>query len=133
MVKLCCTLICVAFLVLLGCENNSVDRLQEKQQILSVVTGLIAAQPNCTANPTPAFSTLAQAGTTSRCATCHSGGSPSSGFDITNYSQVRGVTLPGDPRGSFLYQKATSGTMAPNSTITINNAIYCWILGGSHS
>ncbi len=125
--------VCAALIWTIHCENNSVDKLQEQQKVLSAVTGLIASQPNCTANPTPAFSTLAAAGTTSKCATCHSGGSPSSGFDITNYAQVSATTMPGDPRGSFLYQKVTSGTMVPNSSITINNAIYCWILGGSHS
>lgn len=80
----------------------------------------------------PAFSTLASAGTTSNCSKsgCHNTASSQQGLDITSYTSVKAKAVSGDPAGSLIYQKITSGTMAVNSNSTIAQAVYCWIKGG---
>lgn len=79
----------------------------------------------------PSFSSLAQAGTTNNCSSCHSGSSAQANFDVTSYSSVIARVQVGNPEGSLLYQKITTGSMKGNSTPSINQAVYCWIKGGA--
>lgn len=82
--------------------------------------------------PNPSFSSLAQAGTTNNCANCHGGSNPQANFDVTSYSSVLSRVQSGNPEGSLLYQKITTGSMKQNSTQQINQAVYCWIKGGAN-
>ena len=66
------------------------------------------------------------------CTGCHSGGGPSGGFDITNYTAAKSRIIPGDPANSLLYTKITTGSMKGYSTTTINNAALNWICGGGN-
>ena len=84
--------------------------------------------------PASAFSTLAGADTTGKCATsgCHTNASQQSGLDITDYNSAKGFTIPGNACASRIYAAITTGTMVGNSNGAINQAVYCWIAGGSN-
>lgn len=120
-----------------NCENNSSDQAAKDQQKLLIsalaVSGS-ATNPtaiNCS-DPAPAFSTLGAAGTSASCAKsgCHNTATAQNGLDMSNYSSVKQRTTTGNPAGSLLYTKITSGSMAGYTNGTINAAVYCWIKGG---
>ena len=87
---------------------------------------------NCTTSPS--FSKLAAAGTNVSCATsgCHTRATQQSGLDITDYNSTKAFTNPGNPCSSRMYTAITTGAMAGNSNRQINEAVYCWIAGGSN-
>ena len=87
---------------------------------------------NCTTSPS--FSTLAAAGTNVSCATsgCHTRATQQSGLDITDYNSTKAFTNHGNPCSSRMYTAITTGAMAGNSNRQINEAVYCWIAGGSN-
>ncbi|HNO25946.1 MAG TPA: hypothetical protein PKK94_23390, partial [Leptospiraceae bacterium] len=61
---------------------------------------------------------------------CHSGGSPSGGYDLSTYSGMK-TRVSSVPETSLLYQKITTGSMAVNSNTSFNQLVYCWIKGGA--
>lgn len=128
------------FLIFANCSEKKDDSsklaaiavLASRSVSGSTVSGLTQSSTFSCSVSNPAFSTLASAGTTSNCAKsgCHNTASSQQGLDITSYTSVKAKAVSGDPAGSLIYQKITSGTMAVNSNSTIAQAVYCWIKGG---
>jgi len=115
--------------ILAGCSYGSADKQKADTQLIS---SLLQCGPpkNCVITAaSPSFSTLALAGTTTSCTTCHSGANLNAGLDITSYSSVLARVRAGDASCSLLYQKITGGSMAGNSTPAINSAVLNWIQG----
>ncbi|MCB1179260.1 MAG: hypothetical protein KDK36_16890 [Leptospiraceae bacterium] len=117
------------------------EEKEDNTALLALVVLSRSTTSTYTANTTftcstsnPAFSTLADAGTTNNCAKsgCHNSTSKQQGLDITSYSSVLAKVNSGDPPNSLLYQKITSGSMSSNSTEAITKAFYCWIKGGAN-
>ncbi len=112
-----------------GCAYSGTDEKRNEQLLLTLATRCSAPAPCSPTAQSPAFSTLATAGTTSACSSCHSGATLNAGFDVTNYSAWVARISKGSASCSLAYQKITTGTMAPNSTSTINQAVFNWIQG----
>lgn len=89
---------------------------------------------NTTQRPV-SFDILQKAGTHAICAVCHSGPSPTNGFDVTDYNSTKARTLPGNPNGSLLFQMVRSGGPMNAYTSTrpcIVPAIERWIADGAN-
>ncbi|MCB1179147.1 MAG: hypothetical protein KDK36_16295 [Leptospiraceae bacterium] len=131
----------ILFLLILFFINCSNGKSSEKEyniflmgKILSElgITGTSSSTTNfnCT-NSSPSFSTLASAGATNNCSSCHSGSTLNAGLDITTRSSVLSRITTGSPENSLLYIKITSGSMKVHTTNSITEAVYCWIKGGA--
>ncbi|HMV41429.1 MAG TPA: hypothetical protein PK079_02920 [Leptospiraceae bacterium] len=128
-------------ITLFNCENKSSDEEEKKRLITGILintaTGSTSSASSSSSTAcsvsTPAFSSLASAGTTTNCARsgCHVGSSPQSGLDMTNYSSVLSRVSSKNPSGSILYQKINGGSMQQYTTSQITTAIFCWIQGGA--
>lgn len=71
-----------------------------------------------------------------KCLSCHSGGSPKGGYDVSTYTNVLTRVTSGNAANSLLYQRVLDGTMpkgSPNLTTTELNAIKTWIDGGAQN
>lgn len=68
-----------------------------------------------------------------RCAGCHSGAEPAADLDVTDYSQVMGYVVPGNPGESFLYEAVETQYMPPRKPLSAAqvNEIKQWILDGA--
>ncbi|MCE9501648.1 MAG: hypothetical protein K8R21_14280 [Leptospira sp.] len=127
---------------LMSCESKTED--ESMKQYIALYTILNSSRSGSNASGTttnitcnvaaPAFSSLAQAGTTTSCAKsgCHDTGTKQSGLDMSDRTTVVTRVISGNPDSSLLFQKVTTGTMAVNTTTNITNAIYCWIKGGAN-
>ena len=115
-------------IVILNCSQKK--KSPDYSSLYPLITGQ-STTPTCSA--TPSFSTLAAAGTTTNCISCHGiGGTAQALMDITSYTSVKSHVTIGNPNNSSLYAKITTGNMATYSNSSINNAVYCWILGGAN-
>lgn len=130
-----------------GCMSKSQDDIKKeylmqtlilnKTSFASASSG-VSSGSSCTSNfscaSSPSFSTLSAAGTTAKCATsgCHTSAAQQSGLNITDYNSTKAFTNPGNPCSSRLYTAISVGSMAGNSDSAINQAVYCWIAGGSN-
>jgi len=117
-----------------NCADNKYSDI-EKEKILQglVVQNLTGASGSgaITCGSSATFSSLASAGMTSRCASCHGSASPKGGVDVTSFSSVSAKVTAGNPEGSIFYTAIKTGSMASYSDTTLNNAVYCWIKGGA--
>ena len=127
------------FLFLWSCQNKSASDEERNNLLIGALlsrggggTAVAASSITCT-NASPAFATLAQAGVNSSCARsgCHSGASPQSGLDMTNYNSVIRYVTARNASSSALYSKINGGTMTQYSNQQINTAVFCWIQGGA--
>jgi len=137
-------LISIIPILLIGCMEKSNNQAQLaalaalSQSTRSSNTNTVPNTTACTSNynctSSPSFSTLAAAGTNDSCATsgCHTRATQQSGLDITDYNSTKAFTNPGNPCSSRMYTAITTGAMAGNSNRQINEAVYCWIAGGSN-
>lgn len=133
--------ILIVISTLVNCESKSSDDEEKKRLFTGILLNGSSATSTSTSTTssvscsvaTPAFSTLASAGTTSNCAKsgCHVGSSPQNGLDMTSYSSVITKVTAKNPSGSLLYQKVNGGTMQQYTTSQITTAIFCWIQGGA--
>ncbi len=91
------------------------------------------AQPTPPAtNSTPvSFSTTVQPILTQNCVSCHSG----QGVNLTTYSAVRNLVVPGNPASSTLYSVVAGGRMPPNGSLSQAQmqAISDWIYQGAQN
>lgn len=116
----------------LACSYNSATS-EEREIATNAIILAIATTPapaiSCDST-SPSFSTLGTAGFDSSCGRsgCHNG---TVRFNTANYSQVRGLTTPGNTNTSTLYSQIKGG-MAIYSNPTIDRAVFCWIQGGSN-
>ena len=125
--------IILILLLKISCSSNNADKENEKQALQSILLSQAIATSSRTTYPTcessaPSFSSLRSAGFESSCGSCHNG----TYFTATDYTQVKNLTVSGDPLSSKLFQKQSTGTMKIYTTTAIDRAIYCWIKGGSN-
>jgi hypothetical protein len=131
----------VLVMFIIGCFENKTEDKSKQLAAAAVLSQLgkstgttsSACTSNFNCTSAPSFSTLASAGTTTSCAQsgCHTTASQQSGLDITDYNSTRAFTNPGNPCSSRMYTAITTGAMAGNSNSSINQAVFCWIAGGS--
>lgn len=117
------------------CADNKYSDI-EKEKILQglVVKNLTGTSGSgaITCSSSVTFSSLASAGLTSKCASCHGSSGAKGGVDVTSYSSVTAKVTTGNPESSVFYNSIKAGgSMAAYSDTTLNNAVYCWIKGGA--
>jgi hypothetical protein len=70
-----------------------------------------------------------------KCTSCHSGATPSAGYDLSTYDGVMsgGRVIPYEPQNSLLLQKMKDGSMPPGGGLSSNDiaAVEEWILSGA--
>jgi hypothetical protein len=123
-------------LTLINCNYVSSSDKEKEIAERAILLNFLTARPTTTSARScevaaPAFSTLKTAGFESSCGRsgCHDG---TTRFQVTNYSQVRALTVPSNADNSLLFTKQSTGSMVIYTNPTIDKAIYCWIQGGAN-
>ncbi|TGK02547.1 hypothetical protein EHQ53_13890 [Leptospira langatensis] len=114
-----------------NCENSGADQKRDPHLFSLLASSSVTY---VCADPQPTFASLNQQGAiVSSCGSCHSGGTINGGVDITSYSSVRSQTVSGNASMSVLYRVLLPGNiMSAYTTSALNQAVYCWIQGGSN-
>ncbi len=124
-------LIMISALFLTGCSSESTDDVRKRYWTLVFLLNqktASSAPVSCSGNVT--YSTISSNSVFFNCRSCHSGGAPSGGYDISTYSGMK-TRVSSSPETSLLYQKISAGTMAVNSSSAFNQLVYCWIKNGA--
>ncbi|PJZ69079.1 hypothetical protein CH373_17540 [Leptospira perolatii] len=119
------------FLTFLSCENSGADKIHggaDKAYLYEGLTSTYTCQ-----NSAPPFSSLNQeGGSQTLCGNCHSLSNIKGGVDITSYSSLLNVVVPGSPNTSILYRVLLPGGLMSGYTAdSLNKAVFCWIQGGA--
>ncbi|HMV79834.1 MAG TPA: lipoprotein [Leptospiraceae bacterium] len=124
-------LLIISALFLSGCSSESADGIKKRYWTLVLLLNpkSVSSTPiSCTGTVT--YSSLSSNSVFFNCRSCHSGGAPSGGYDISTLTGMK-TRVSSTPETSLLYQKITTGSMAVNSNTSFNQLVYCWIKGGA--
>lgn len=100
-----------------------------------------ATSPPPTASPTPppsiqpTYSSLAQNIFTPKCVACHSAGGSEASKPLDSYSAIMKYVTAGNPTGSAIYQKISSGKMPPSGPLSSGDIqeVETWIQNGAQN
>lgn len=124
-------LIIITALLFSGCSSESADDSKKRYWTLVLLMNAktaSAAPVSCSTGVT--YSSLSSNSVFFNCRSCHSGGAPSGGYDLSTYSGMK-TRVSSAPETSLLYQKISAGTMSVNSNSSFNQLVYCWIKNGT--
>ncbi|TGK06575.1 hypothetical protein EHO59_00055 [Leptospira semungkisensis] len=115
-----------------NCENSGADQKRDPH-LYSLLSTSIPTTFVC-ADPQPAFASLNQQGAIiASCGSCHSGSTINGGVDVTSYSSLKSQTVSGNASMSVFYRVLLPGNiMSQYTTSALNQAVYCWIQGGTN-
>jgi hypothetical protein len=114
-----------------NCSSENADKKNNEKFLTALTLNQLSTTSRTCDDTAPAFSTLKDAGFDSSCGRsgCHDG---TTEYDSEVYTEVKGLTTPGSPSRSSLFTEQSSGSMKQYTTSNLDDAIYCWVKGGSN-